>query len=70
MGNATRLVLGLVQAGMGCIGTRLLRCRRAVVATEYALLAGLVALAVTVGAGKLGSALNREFMSLASRLSY
>lgn len=70
MGNAVRLMQGHVFVGAGRVAQSMARCRRGVVALEYALLAGLVATAVTVGAGKLGSALNRQFTDLAAQLKY
>ncbi len=70
MGNAVRLMQGYVFTGAGCVARGMARCRRGVVALEYALLAGLVATAVTVGAGKLGSALNRQFTDLGTKLLY
>lgn len=38
-------------------------------AIEYGLIAALIALAIVVGAGALGNALNEKFMKIASRLS-
>ncbi len=44
--------------------------RRGTVAFEYGLLSGLVAVGVTVGAGKLGVSLNRTFMDLAAKVLF
>jgi pilus assembly protein Flp/PilA len=38
-------------------------------AIEYALLAGLIALAIAVGAGALGTALNTKFNTLATQVT-
>lgn len=46
------------------------RCRRATVAIEYGLLSGVVAIGVTVGAGKLGASMNRTFTDLAAKVLF
>ena len=46
------------------------RCRRGVTALEYGLLAGLIAVALIVGAGTLGNTLNNQFSWGAAAFTY
>lgn len=47
-----------------------LRCRRGVTALEYGLIAGLIAVALITGAGKLGSTMNNDFVQGAAFIGY
>ena len=49
--------------------TRFIKDERGATAIEYGLIAGLIALAIAVGAGNLGTNLGLAFQALATRVA-
>ncbi len=54
---------------MSKLVTRFAKDESGATAIEYGLIAALIALAIMVGAGQLGNALNNKFKSIATTLS-
>lgn len=54
---------------MKCLLQRFWNDESGATAIEYALIAALIALAIMVGAGQLGNALNSKFRNIASKVN-